>query len=374
MFHPFEVAVCGGPGSGKSTLITRLIAHLAADYRIGYARHGGAAADCARKGSDPKPSRSAGAARVLVTDNHATTLTASAPIDFVQGRTAFEDCDCVLAEGWGQRSLPCIVMLDADGSIPGEPAGDQAGPVLAWVGAPAARPEGLRLDAPYIQRDDIAGLAAVVARHLGQCAARAPLHGLVLAGGRSTRMQRDKALLEYGGRTQVERTVELLTPFCGEVFVSARRDQWDDPRLVRLPQIHDSILNFGPSGGILSAMQARRDAAWLVVACDLPLLEAETLADLVRQRAPLRVATAYTSAHDGFPEPLCAIYEPRARCRLFEFLAVGYDCPRKMLINSYVRLLDLRNRRALENVNHPDEYERARRDIERPEAGRTGHD
>ncbi|MDA0990890.1 MAG: molybdopterin-guanine dinucleotide biosynthesis protein MobA, partial [Verrucomicrobia bacterium] len=81
-----------------------------------------------------------------------------------------------------------------------------------------------------------------------------------------------------------------------------------------------------------------------------------TIASLLQQRNPLKVATAYTSAHDGLPEPLCAIYEPHARSRLLQFMAVGYHCPRKVLTNSNVALLELEDARALDNVNHPAEY------------------
>ena len=60
-------------------------------------------------------------------------------------------------------------------------------------------------------------------------AVRAPLYGLVLAGGRSSRMQRDKAALTYHGRTQLEWAMELVTPFVERAFVSVRPDQQSDP-------------------------------------------------------------------------------------------------------------------------------------------------
>ena len=54
-------------------------------------------------------------------------------------------------------------------------------------------------------------------------------------------------------------------------------------------------------------------AYWLVLACDLPFLDAETLRHLLRSRVVARAATAYRSSYDGLPEPLCAIWEPRTR-------------------------------------------------------------
>lgn len=183
------------------------------------------------------------------------------------------------------------------------------------------------------------------------------LYGLVLAGGRSTRMGRDKALLSYGdGRPQAAVAYELLREFCARVYVSARAGR---EALGGLPHLIDRYDEIGPIAGILTALDEHPGVAWLVVACDLPFLTRETLRLLIAARDPGRIATAFRSAHDGLPEPLCAIYEPVARERLKEFVAQGIHCPRKALINSPAHLIELADRRALDNVNRPEEYRRA---------------
>lgn len=184
----------------------------------------------------------------------------------------------------------------------------------------------------------------------------APLYGLVLAGGHSTRMQRDKATLEYAGRSQLERAVELATPFVARVFVSVRPDQTADPLRARFAQIVDSGEVQGPIAGIIAAQSRYPDAAWLVLACDLPLLDRQTLEHLVRSRRSERQATAYRSSHNGLPEPLCAIYEPMSREAVRAHVANGRDCPRKFLINADTELLDQPRPDALDNVNTPNEY------------------
>jgi molybdopterin-guanine dinucleotide biosynthesis protein A/molybdopterin converting factor small subunit len=186
--------------------------------------------------------------------------------------------------------------------------------------------------------------------------AAAPLYGLVLAGGRSTRMQRDKAALEYAGRSQLERAVELLSPLVERVFISVRPDQTGDPLRARFPQIVDSDQVEGPIAGIVAAQSRHPDVAWLVLACDLPLLDEETLQHLLRGRRPARQATAYRSSHDALPEPLCAIYEPSSREAIRAYIAGGRDCPRKFLINADAALLDQPRPGALDNVNTPQEY------------------
>jgi molybdopterin-guanine dinucleotide biosynthesis protein A len=182
----------------------------------------------------------------------------------------------------------------------------------------------------------------------------APVYGLVLAGGRSTRMGRDKAALEFDGRAQLARAFGLLEPLVERCFVSVRADQRTEPLRARFAQIVD--LPDGPAGpvaGIRAAQLAHPHAAWLVLACDLPLLDAATLQNLLARRDPARVATCYRSSHDGLPEPLCAIWEPASAGLLAAHLATGANCPRKFLLNSATLLLDQPNARSLDNVNTP---------------------
>lgn len=184
----------------------------------------------------------------------------------------------------------------------------------------------------------------------------APIYALVLAGGRSTRMQRDKAALTYHGRTQLEWAVSLLQPHTQRVFVSVRPDQAGDPVRASFDQIEDTHENLGPIAGIIAAQAKYPQVAWLVLACDLPFLDSATLTHLIAARQPKRLATAYRSSHDGLPEPLCAIYEPASREPLLAHVTTGKNCPRKFLINSDIQLIDQPNPRTLDNVNTPDEY------------------
>ncbi len=184
----------------------------------------------------------------------------------------------------------------------------------------------------------------------------APLFGLVLAGGRSTRMGRDKAAIEIDGRTQLERALALMQNLVNRSFVSVRPDQRDDPLRARHAQIVDLPGGpDGPAGGIRAAQLAHPEAAWLVLACDLPQLDAATLQQLIARRDPSRIATAYRSRNGGLPEPLCAIYEPASAGAFAAFLTTGRNCPRKFLLQSDTLLLDQPNPEALNNVNTPDE-------------------
>jgi len=187
------------------------------------------------------------------------------------------------------------------------------------------------------------------------------IYGLVLAGGASTRMQRDKAALLYHGKPQLRWTYDLLTNVCQRVFVSVRANQTQDPVRAALPQIVDRLEERGPIAGIVAAQQAHPEVAWLVVACDLPFLSRATLDHLLAHRDPARCATAYRSSHDSLPEPLCAIYEPSARPAIETYVAAGKNCPRKFLSSADACLLDQPDPRSLDNVNTIEEHRAAAR-------------
>jgi molybdenum cofactor guanylyltransferase len=184
----------------------------------------------------------------------------------------------------------------------------------------------------------------------------APLYGLVLAGGRSRRMGSDKAALRYQGQTQLERAMALLSAHVARAYVSVRPDQRTEALRARYAQIEDGASDIGPMAGLLAAQAAHPEAAWLVLACDLPLLDEPTLRQLIAARHTAGLATAYRSSHDGLPEPLCAIYEPRSRAALSDYVAQGKHCPRKFLLHVAARLIEEPNPRALDNINTPEEY------------------
>jgi molybdopterin-guanine dinucleotide biosynthesis protein A len=190
------------------------------------------------------------------------------------------------------------------------------------------------------------------------------LFGLVLAGGASTRMQRDKAALQYHGKPQLRWTYDLLAEVCERVYVSVRANQTQDPVRAAVPQIVDRLEEKGPIAGIIAAQEAHPEAAWLVVACDLPFLSRTTLDHLIAHRDPARCATAYRSTHDSLPEPLCAIYEPSSAQPIRAYVAAGKDCPRKFLLNAAACLLNQPDPRALDNVNTIEEHRAAARALE----------
>jgi molybdopterin-guanine dinucleotide biosynthesis protein A len=154
------------------------------------------------------------------------------------------------------------------------------------------------------------------------------LNGLVLAGGRSLRFGSDKGKINLHGQEQRSHLAEMLSEFCSEVFISCREEQQHELQ-GSYKILTDSFTGLGPYGAILSAFRNDPDSAWLVVACDLLLLNKETIHFLINNRHSGSTATAFKSPVDGLPEPLIAIWEPKSYPVLLNFLSQGYSCPRK---------------------------------------------
>lgn len=184
------------------------------------------------------------------------------------------------------------------------------------------------------------------------------LFGLILAGGRSQRMGQHKALMSYHGKPQVEYARDLLAGACAEVFISGRS-------YAGIPVIEDmrSFTDAGPLTGILSAMTAYPGVSWLVMACDLPFADEKTLRYLIKYRDPAKAATAFISTHDGLPEPLCAVWEAGGYEHFISIFKQGARCPRQTLTKSDIRLITQQNPRWLDNVNTPEEYQQALRNL-----------
>src|ERR1700733_6507562 len=111
-----------------------------------------------------------------------------------------------------------------------------------------------------------------------------------------------KGSIDWYGKQQRYYMADMLAPFCTEVFLSCRADQQVNNEPYKC--LPDTFTGLGPYGGILSAFREAPDNSWLVVACDLPLLNKKTLSYLIENRNVSTIATTFQSPVDEFPEPL----------------------------------------------------------------------
>ena len=181
------------------------------------------------------------------------------------------------------------------------------------------------------------------------------IFGLVLAGGKSSRMGgNDKGMATWHGRPQRYYLAGLLKQYCTRVFISCREEQATEIEN-GYSILTDKYTNCGPTGGILTALEYAPQCSWLVVACDLPFVDEELLQYLVTERDSECIATTFESPFDHLPEPLITIWEPASYTILKAKLEEGYKCPRKILINNKVRILQPPHPEKLMNVNTPED-------------------
>ena len=188
----------------------------------------------------------------------------------------------------------------------------------------------------------------------------AKIYGLVLSGGKSVRMGKDKGLIAYHGVPQREYLYRLLAEVCDNTFMSIRKEQTNEIGATFQTIVDEDVFK-GPFNGILSAHKAYPEVAWLVLACDMPLIDVESLRNLIASRKSNAYATCYALKENPLPEPLCAIWEPYGLKMATSYMEAGRNgsCPRKFLINNDTHLVYPENENVLMNANSELEYQEA---------------
>ncbi len=186
------------------------------------------------------------------------------------------------------------------------------------------------------------------------------VNALILAGGASSRMGVDKALLSYHGEPEVMRLSRLLARLTAEVCISARRGQLPEEALGGCRLLPDADENVGPLEGLLSAFSYCPWSAWLAAAVDMPNVTERTFSRLLSLRDRGVCATAYRNPSNGLPEPVLAVYEPS----ILPFLREAKEkrsYSLMLLKDVPVRLIEAEYPEELVNVNDPAGYRRLRR-------------
>lgn len=181
------------------------------------------------------------------------------------------------------------------------------------------------------------------------------VYGLVLAGGASRRMGRDKGALRYHDAPQAVHAFRLLAGLCARAYVSTNARNAGAPPYDELPLIVDDEDYAGPAAGLEAAWRRHPSVAWLALAVDMPLVDRPLLEALLGHRNPAALVTAFRHP-DGTIEPLCAIWEPAARAPLLEQLAAGDASLRRFIERGPAELLVASEPERLCNANDVEEF------------------
>jgi molybdopterin-guanine dinucleotide biosynthesis protein A len=199
--------------------------------------------------------------------------------------------------------------------------------------------------------------------------------GIVLCGGRSSRMGRPKAWLPFGDATLLQRAVRVLQTVVDPVVVVAAPGQ-------DLPALPDGVLiarddrdYLGPLNGLaagLAAIAGRADAAYLS-SCDVPFLRSTFVRRIIDRLGDADICMPYV---DGYRHPLAAVYRLNVLPAIRALLAAGRLRPVFLCEAQSTRLLaasefadvdpDLQS---LRNLNTPEDYQAALRELAHAPAG-----
>ena len=181
------------------------------------------------------------------------------------------------------------------------------------------------------------------------------VEGLLLIGGKSKRMGRDKGKLAYKGISQRLYGYALLEAVCGKAHFSCNQKQAEE--LKDFSCIIDQYPGQGPLGGILSAFEQRPQTSFLVLACDMPKVVLENLHNLLTQRNHTTLATVMQHPLSGRVEPLFAIWEYGVYPTLQAYWQKGDRSPTDFLDQVPVQRVFPNSPEILENINTYQEYQ-----------------
>ena len=181
------------------------------------------------------------------------------------------------------------------------------------------------------------------------------MKGLILAGGKSQRMGVDKSHLSYYGGPQTLFMAGTIHPFVEKVFVSCQEYQKESWKTISV--LVDHLQNIGPIAALDSAFREDPNSAWLIVACDMPLVDQTVIETLVKHRNPNKNATAFWHNEDDIPEPMLSIWEPSMYPIIQEAIQNKKHSLMKMLKKADVEKVYPTTEKALLNINTKEAFQ-----------------
>jgi molybdopterin-guanine dinucleotide biosynthesis protein A len=178
--------------------------------------------------------------------------------------------------------------------------------------------------------------------------------GWVLAGGQSSRMGSDKALLNLDGTPLILRAAAAAAEVCGSVWLVGDPVKYGS---LGFPVVADRFIGMGPLAGIEAALASSTSDWNLILACDMPCLNAAILESLFADDADCSLPRY----PDGGLEPLCAVYHRRCHSHIRTAIENGVRKVTAALDGLAIRYVPVTSEEPFTNLNTPEELERYRR-------------
>ena len=290
-FHINEYSILGTPCGNIKKLAFEITSALSANYQVGYVDADHKSAD--HNDHQPNCALGYGASLEYIDKINFNRFDTTQPLNEYDFKQQFSSQDLVLVNGNHFEAKKQIIVIDSKKPLEKKLKKLTNVVMVLLNEEETSIPDYLKgkiENAPILNINETSRISQFIADQLA--ANHAPLKGLVLAGGKSTRMNRDKGKIDYHGKEQRLYMHDLLSKLSTGSFLSIRAEQLDEFSSDK-QTIEDVYVGLGPYGAILSAFQKDPNTAWLVTACDQPLLNEETLKYLISKRNPSKLATDY---------------------------------------------------------------------------------
>ena len=190
---------------------------------------------------------------------------------------------------------------------------------------------------------------------------------IILAGGKSSRMGKDKALLKFGEKTILENLVDFTSGIFSETFVIVNETMKIESLNLREANVYvDLVKNQGPLGGIYTGLVYSRNLANFVFTCDMPFIDECTIDKLVEFWEADCDVICFEKP-EGDYEPFPGIYSRGSRSLIKLLLDVGENSMRRLFEIATVKpvLLEKEEVKVLTNMNYREDYDRALKEREK---------
>ncbi len=177
------------------------------------------------------------------------------------------------------------------------------------------------------------------------------MNGLVLAGGNSTRMGSDKALITYNNEPQYLHIYNLLKEYCIDVFISTQSKNY--PKVSNLFD-NEKYRELGPLAGILTAFDYQ-NTDWLVVAIDYPLITKHEIELLIETSDEM--ANVFYNTNSTFYEPYLGLYKSNFQSVLNQYYTINCYSLQHILKETNVKKVLTENNNVIQNINSKEEFQ-----------------
>lgn len=181
--------------------------------------------------------------------------------------------------------------------------------------------------------------------------------GIILAGGKSSRMGSDKGIVNLNGKKFIEHILEAVLPNVNEVLIIANNDNYNN---LGYKVIKDTIKDCGPLGGIYTGLMNSQTENNIVVSCDIPFINSDLIKYIIENTSNADITVP---VYKGNIEPLCAVFTKRTSDQIYN-LIMNKDLKIQNILKYFItkeifitKMQEFYNDKLFVNINTPEELE-----------------